>query len=675
MRIVNINNINNINLTRRQKLITFFESFINILIIIPILCFYLYLKRKSSKLNITNKNYKLDLSSINETNNNYNLSFRNLNSKQIINHIKYKHLIDTLTSKIYYGKWFTKSTENRTLVIGESISGLSEARLERVININTKEDSLAFIVSNYENDYINHWLRHSSFIINKNLRIFDDFINNKFIMKGLWETQLKYGELLDPKIIRYPCYTNFTFSFPKKNVTYLVKTNEEIFNFSFSSIDNSFFEVELNSLCGFNMSMEFSPLDNNNKYFNINKEKKQVFIYFILIGIVCVLNILNNITLIKDLSDNNEFVKCIPVFSLGYNINWHIYCCITNISFSFDYQEYYFQFSTLGLAYLINILFYDIRLSCVLWNIIKSRTSNRTYIQKRMIYFSSFYIFIIFSFFTISDLMIYIEGIFVIGILAWTPQIIHNFIYYNKYIYSILYIISFTLDKIIFGIYFRANDNNFLRIKGDKKIIMKLNLYILSNLFIFFLQYKFGPRFCLGKICQKQESKLYKTKKELIDEIKDVNTMECVICLMPILDQEKNVTPNLNIVTPNLNINANGNKNNNKDIINQSMNSTNEIKINNELPLAIENNNKINIDKKLKINNNKKEKIKINKIKFKDIIKCLAPFYKFSKKIDYGNKPYMKTPCNHIFHKECLERWLLLKKECPNCRTDLSDNI
>ena len=605
MRIVNMNNINNnINLTRRQKLMTFFESFINILIIIPILCFYLYLKWKSSKLNITNKNYKLDLSSINTTNNkNNNLSFRNLNSKQIINHIKYKHLIDTLTSNTYYGKWFTKSTENRTLVIGESISGLSKARFGKATSFKTREDSLAFFVFNYENDYINHWLKHSSFIINKNLRLFDDLINNKFIMSGTWETQLEYGELLDTKILRSPCYTNFTFSFPKKNVTYWVKTNEEIFNFSFSSIDNSFFEVELKSLCGFNMSMEFSIFDNNNKYFSINKKNNQIFTYFILIGIVCVLNILNNIIIIKDLSDNNEFVKCIPVFSLAYNINWHIYCCITNITFSFEYKEYYYKFSTLGLAYLINILFYDIRLSCLLWNIIKSRTSNRSYLQKRMIYFCSFYIFIIFSFFTIPDLMIHIEGIFIIGILAWTPQIIHNFIYYNKFIYSILYIISFTLDKIIFGIYFRANDNNFLRIKGDTNIIMKLNLYILSNLFIIFLQYKFGPRFCLGKKCQKQESKLYRTKKELIDEIKDVNTMECVICLSPIFEKEKNVIPNLNI-------NANENKNNIKDINNQSMNSTNEIKINNELPLAIKNNNKINIDKKLIINYNKKENIK-----------------------------------------------------------------
>ena len=288
-----------------------------------------------------------------------------------------------------------------------------------------------------------------------------------------------------------------------------------------------------------------------------------------------------------------------------------------------------------------------------------------------MIYFSSFYIFIIFSFFVLSELMIYNECIIIIGILAWTPQIIHNFIYYNKYIYSILYIISFTLDKIIFGIYFRANDNNFVRIKGDKNIIIKLNLYILSNLFIIFLQYKFGPRFCFGKLCQKNDSKLYRTKKELIDEIKDVNSMECVICLMPIFDKEKN---EINII-PNLNINMNENKNNKLEFINQSTNSTNEIKINNEFPLAIEKNNmnnNIDIEKNIQLKY-KKEKIKINKIKFKDIIKCLAPFYKFSKKPI--NKPYMKTPCNHIFHKECLEKWILLNKKCPSCRGDLSGKI
>ena len=28
--------------------------------------------------------------------------------------------------------------------------------------------------------------------------------------------------------------------------------------------------------------------------------------------------------------------------------------------------------------------------------------------------------------------------------------------------------------------------------------------------------------------------------------------------------------------------------------------------------------------------------------------------------------------CNHSFHIECLDEWLLYKKNCPNCRKDLS---
>ena len=33
-----------------------------------------------------------------------------------------------------------------------------------------------------------------------------------------------------------------------------------------------------------------------------------------------------------------------------------------------------------------------------------------------------------------------------------------------------------------------------------------------------------------------------------------------------------------------------------------------------------------------------------------------------------NNKPYMKTPCGHVFHTRCLETWLEIKNECPYCR-------
>lgn len=35
---------------------------------------------------------------------------------------------------------------------------------------------------------------------------------------------------------------------------------------------------------------------------------------------------------------------------------------------------------------------------------------------------------------------------------------------------------------------------------------------------------------------------------------------------------------------------------------------------------------------------------------------------------------YMITPCEHLFHKECLSQWLLVKLECPVCRATLPCN-
>ncbi|ORZ14412.1 hypothetical protein BCR41DRAFT_86945 [Lobosporangium transversale] len=36
-----------------------------------------------------------------------------------------------------------------------------------------------------------------------------------------------------------------------------------------------------------------------------------------------------------------------------------------------------------------------------------------------------------------------------------------------------------------------------------------------------------------------------------------------------------------------------------------------------------------------------------------------------------GRLNYMLTPCGHLFHTECLERWMRIKLECPHCRAYL----
>jgi len=32
---------------------------------------------------------------------------------------------------------------------------------------------------------------------------------------------------------------------------------------------------------------------------------------------------------------------------------------------------------------------------------------------------------------------------------------------------------------------------------------------------------------------------------------------------------------------------------------------------------------------------------------------------------------YMVTPCSHVFHPPCLQRWMEVKMECPTCRAEL----
>jgi len=34
-------------------------------------------------------------------------------------------------------------------------------------------------------------------------------------------------------------------------------------------------------------------------------------------------------------------------------------------------------------------------------------------------------------------------------------------------------------------------------------------------------------------------------------------------------------------------------------------------------------------------------------------------------------KPYMLTPCNHVFHTSCLEYWFKQKRDCPTCRNPI----
>jgi hypothetical protein len=84
-----------------------------------------------------------------------------------------------------------------------------------------------------------------------------------------------------------------------------------------------------------------------------------------------------------------------------------------------------------------------------------------------------------------------------------------------------------------------------------------------------------------------------------------------------------------------------------------------------ECVICLENIGKINEDNEIDINNKKDKNEKFNFEKYiNDLVKKLQ-------NKNNSDKPYMVTPCHHIFHSRCLELWLEQKNECPYCRSKI----
>lgn len=57
-------------------------------------------------------------------------------------------------------------------------------------------------------------------------------------------------------------------------------------------------------------------------------------------------------------------------------------------------------------------------------------------------------------------------------------------------------------------------------------------------------------------------------------------------------------------------------------------------------------------------------KIELSKQKLHNCVVCL----------NYINKIFYKTPCEHYFHKKCILPWIKVHNSCPICRKSIDKN-
>ena len=586
----------------------------------------------------------------------------------------------SLANHIFRGTWKTNSSSNE--VIGESI-----INFERVYERRSLAESLYINIVNKQGKYIDSWTKIIGISKYKNLIRKINIQNKTFELSGEFMSNIKKGELFDTTYKQKKCNNIINMTFPLRYVDINVTTlSGSIFHMGqIGVINNNNFSLNLESNCSLKFEIKASRIDAQEKR---GEEIKKLYLYILGSSFSTLLYGVGIMFLFFGIKNNEGYISSINIEIFSLNSMWNFYCCISNMHLAFSTDLNFFViFCSLGLCSLMKFFAFDMLIYAIYWKIKETRINSICQLVKLKLRFYLFLCsgFLVCFLFTIS-LFINSAGIILISLLLWLPQIIYNMISNNKYGFPFIYILANSIDRLIYPLYFRAYENNYFGLRTNYHIFIFSLVFVILTIGILLKQTFVGARFMLPYKYQEYKNEFYKDFDEIKKICKDINE-ECVICLTPIFPEEKtemmemednnsNIENSSENSTENSTENNSMNDNTNDTIIeNNAINNSYENNANDSNKLLIKEENEIKIEIKdlnQKENNNGRKENYINRVrgKLKEFFKYnFFYFYKTPKKIN--NKPFILTPCKHIFHADCLEKWLEHKMECPNCRNSL----
>ena len=629
----------------------------------------------------------------------------------------------SLFSNRFEGTWEiykNNKNKNSSFLVGKAKKGRTIFEFEKAFEIRRRRDAISLIMQNNEGDYIDHWIKLTSYSIYENLIKRVDIIKNTFEINGKYTTKFEKGEIFDTTYKRNKrCDTTISMTFPLiyKDVNATLIIGKEVSIGKVASINPERFNIFIDSSCGFQINVEAKKINEEKE---IKTKENRIKIFFLLSLFSALLYMFGVITVICGIRKTEMAVSALNIETIVLISIWNFYGFASCTYLAFKYFDYFLSFFFIGVISLIKFIIFDTLIFFTFWRIKDMITTNNCHLAKLKIrFYVLLFILMFLTFFVMTTFYINYFWIALICLILWIPQIIHNICTNNRYGLPFIYIFACTFDRIIYPFNFRCFKNNFFMINTNSNFFIYIIILEILLILILLIQTFRGPRFMLTQ--KYQSYAFYKSKEELQNNNKDINNEECVICLMPIFSEEKKLTQ-IEMEDKNANIDedeegmGNPDKSNINEDLTQSQISTeiekdsvNDTNINlqiskiespflkNEEEFDINDDNNLlikieNANKKVNTKNedNKKEEkeevfnVKQNENIFKKeywikkiicfvdyinkvikIIKIfikenIINFYKSSSNIK--NKLYMLTPCNHIFHSECLEKWLEQKK-------------
>ena len=600
---------------------------------------------QSESYNYYNSNNKIPierkLSSI--TKDLTNITFNNISKREYFNKKKFLNIWNTqLKEKLFDGEVnYTNISSGITKV------GLMNLRIFIPIEKKIWEDEYpTFKMRIIENKTIDNWIFITKYIkLKKLFDIYDDMkeVNENITMHYYNETfvnlsyisKIEKGEYFSIPSKNKLCNISYTFNFLNNYNNKTVHNNTWIEK-EISGIKGSLYSEDCN------ISLEFNVEKHSNTY---NKLYNSIVIYCLFSSLLSIFHSFCTKLFINKIDFSAVNHSSISILTICQNIIWNSYCCYSHFYLLLNFIEYKLYFAVVCSLYFFNFGVLEFPLLYQLLSLKYAHMINDvlTYRKKLIQFCFIFYLIMLFCFIFAMKCFYSPYFIFFSYTFTFLPQIIYNINKKNRVSFPIIYIINLFLNRIYPSFYFCLFENNFLKIPTNKYNLILNIIFLFALVMILYSQTLFGPKWFIC-IKNEEEFNFYIDEKKLRKIKKnEADNLECLICLLPILPSKIN--------------NTNNNANNENGI---GFNETDNLVIDV---------NDINID------NLTSKKC----CKFKYHNRCLGEksiflnFHEYSKNIN--NLPYMITPCKHVFHSDCLEEWFKMKKECPSCRSIITQEM
>ena len=246
---------------------------------------------------------------------------------------------------------------------------------------------------------------------------------------------------LEKQIINEECNPMIVITFPLENEDYEIRNNNKTKYLKISTIDPRYLTLFISSDCGYEITIDAQIVS------FIELQEKHHMCFHPRIYSLDLINIIVDLPIISLLLINTIEIRVLKKELNIYSFSdKFIYCFIFNhfINYYYFFEIRYFTIFVyiIDFIHLLNVLFF----ANTFWRI---KNASFYSIYARDLTINTLCISL-----TLGMLIYNLKILFtIISISLWTIQIIHNIIYYNRYIYPLFYIIINSIDKIFFNIY------------------------------------------------------------------------------------------------------------------------------------------------------------------------------------------------------------------------------